>query len=125
MKQILVVDDHDEFRSIINDLLQALEPNAVVLNAANGAEGLDLAQTKHPDLILLDLQMPVMDGYEMAMALYHDETWQHAPIVIMTSTIDAGPTLVRLSQVCDGVLKKPFSLDELEAVLLQINEGRS
>lgn len=121
MKQILVVDDHDEFRSIVNDLLHALQPDAAILNAVNGAEGLALAQANHPDLILLDLQMPVMDGYELAMTLHRDVAFHSVPIILMTSARDAGPTLVRLNQVCRAVLKKPFSLGELESVLQEIS----
>ncbi|MCA9961342.1 MAG: response regulator [Anaerolineales bacterium] len=119
MNQILVVDDHDEFRSIVNDLLHVLQPNATILNASNGADGLTVAQSNHPDLILTDLQMPVMDGYELAMALRQDAALQNVPLLIMTSARDAGPTLIRLNQVCHGVLKKPFSLDDLETVLKQ------
>ena len=120
MNKILVVEDHHEFRTIVNDLLKALLPEVDVLNAANGAEGLELAQTHHPDLILLDLQMPIMDGYQMALALQQDPATKELPIVIMTNARDAGPTLVRLNQFCRGVLSKPFSLDDLSDILDKI-----
>lgn len=117
MNQILIVEDHHEFRTIVNDLLRALLPDVEVLNAPDGAQGLELARTHLPDLILLDLQMPVMDGYQMALALQQDQATKELPIVIMTNARDAGPTLVRLNQFCRGVLRKPFSLDDLSDIL--------
>lgn len=117
MKQILVVEDHEDFRSIVNVLLSVIEPAAQIWNAVNGREGVDLAKQYHPDLILLDMQMPIMDGYETAMALRQEVQTRDIPLVIMTSARDAGPTLVQLSAVCQGMLTKPFSLDELTAVI--------
>ncbi|MCA9971424.1 MAG: response regulator [Anaerolineales bacterium] len=122
MKTILVVEDHDEFRSIVNDFLQVLQPDATVHNAMDGAAGLALAQQLHPDLVLLDIHMPEKDGYQVAKQLHQDPDTRDIPIVIMTSARDAGPMLIELSHFCQGLLAKPFSFDDLSQVLAQLEE---
>ncbi|MCA9935845.1 MAG: response regulator [Ardenticatenaceae bacterium] len=117
MKRILVVEDHDEFRSIVNDLLQALLPGVQISNARNGQEGLALALAERPDLILLDIQMPVMDGYEMALALQEAYGDALPPLLAMTNARNSELTIMRMKSICKAVLMKPFSLDELEEAI--------
>lgn len=119
MNTILVVEDHEEFAEVMNDLLAVLQPQARILNARNGQEGLDLALAEKPDLIFLDIQLPVMDGYEMAQALREASPGALPPIVLMTNARDTGLTIMRMSHLSRGVLRKPFTLDELEEALQQ------
>jgi len=117
LKRVLVVEDHDEFRSIVNDLLKALLPQAQISNAHNGQEGLEMALAERPNLILLDIHMPVMDGYEMALALQEQYGQALPPLLAMTNARDGGPTILRMRSLCKIVLIKPFSLDDLEEAL--------
>lgn len=119
MNTILVVEDHEEFAEVMNDLLAVLQPQARILNARNGQEGLNLALAEKPDLIFLDIQLPVMDGYEMAQALREASPEALPPIVLMTNARDTGLTIMRMSHLSRGVLRKPFTLDELEEALQQ------
>lgn len=121
LKTILVVEDHEAFSQIVNDLLAALYPQSRVLNARNGEEGLELALAEKPDLILLDILMPVMDGYEMTLALRERLEGKLPPIVVMTNARDVELTIMRMGSACQGVLRKPFSLDELEATLAEVD----
>lgn len=117
LKTILVVEDHEAFSQIVNDLLAVLYPQARVLNARNGQEGLALALAEKPDLILLDILMPVMDGYEMALALREELDGQLPPMVVMTNARDVELTIMRMGRMSRSVLRKPFSLAELEEAL--------
>ncbi len=117
LKKILVVEDHEAFSQIVNDLLAVLHPQATVLNARNGQEGLEVALAEKPDLILLDLLMPVMDGYEMTLALREQMDGKLPPIVVMTNARDVELTIMRMGRMSSSLLRKPFSLDELEEAL--------
>jgi diguanylate cyclase (GGDEF)-like protein len=80
---VLVVDDDADMR----DYLRAvIEPWASVVTAANGDEALDLARMAMPDLILLDVQMPGMDGFDVINELKHDTTVRHIPVIFITAT---------------------------------------
>ncbi len=117
LKTILVVEDHEAFSQIVNDLLAVLYPETRVLNARNGQEGLELALAEKPDLILLDILMPVMDGYEMALALREELDSKLPPMVVMTNARDVELTIMRMGRMSRSVLRKPFSLAELEEAL--------
>ena len=85
-KTILVVEDEKSLRDAIVDILHL--KNFLPLEAKNGKEGLEIALSKHPDLILLDLLMPVMDGLTMAKKLRADEKGKTVPIIILTNLSD-------------------------------------
>ncbi len=89
-QQILIVDDSKTVRIIIRRALRAYDCD--LLEAANGAEGLELAARLRPDLILLDVTMPVMDGVEMLRYLKEDQTLSEIPVVILTA--DVAPALL-------------------------------
>lgn len=79
---VLVIDDDPDVRDFLS---LVVEPFASVIAAASGAEGLDLARMAVPDLILLDVQMPVMDGFDVINELKHDTTLRHIPVVFITA----------------------------------------
>src|SRR5947208_1289034 len=110
--RILVVDDDDSIRSFV-ELALGSEGYGVV-TAPNGARALVLATERHPDLILLDMRMPVMDGWAFARA-YRGQDGPHAPIVVITAATDAGGRAAEID--ADGFLGKPFDLDELLALV--------
>ncbi|MEW6008553.1 MAG: response regulator [Candidatus Omnitrophota bacterium] len=82
-KRILVVDDEPDFLMAIKAMLEA--NNFTVLTAVDGQEGLNLARREKPDLIVLDLMLPKMDGYKVCRFLKFDEKYQKIPIIMLTA----------------------------------------
>jgi len=85
-KIILVVEDEDPLRMVLKDVLTV--EGYGILEAKNGIEGLDMALREHPDLILLDILMPKMDGLEMLKKLREDEWGKQAPVIVLTNLSD-------------------------------------
>jgi two-component system chemotaxis response regulator CheY len=107
-RPILVVDDDEIILSTLA-LFLADEGYAVV-TAGNGQEALERAARQHLQLILLDMKMPVMDGWAFAAA-YRERPGPHAPIIVMTAARDARGRAAEIA--ADGCLAKPFDLDHL------------
>jgi CheY-like chemotaxis protein len=106
MSKLLIVDDEVAILEALTDIL-AVEGYEVA-TAANGAEGLKRASDERPDLILLDLMMPVMDGQEMLRRLKEDPTLRGIPVVVMS----AG-RVTKAELQGSRFLAKPFELDDL------------
>jgi CheY-like chemotaxis protein len=118
MKRILIIDDYRPNRIWISELIGSLHPQAQVLEAQNGREGLALAFKEQPDLILLDVHMPLMDGYETARALRAVPQTQSIPLIGMTmADQEQSPTLAHLRPFCRSILFKPFYAAQLSAAL--------
>jgi two-component system alkaline phosphatase synthesis response regulator PhoP len=114
-KKILIIDDERMIRVTTAILLK--QQNVAVMEAASGEEGIAMAKEHNPDLILLDIMMPEMDGWEVYEKLQEDEKMKQIPVVIFT----AGDYLeaenrARKEEVF-GVLRKPFRLPELLSML--------
>lgn len=103
-KTIMVVDDEERIRSLVRAYLEK-EGFRVVI-ATNGREALYLARDEKPDLILLDLMMPEMDGYEF-MRLHRQE--RETPIILLTARVEETDTVVGLELGADDYITKPFS----------------
>ena len=110
MKQILVVDDEVRIAELCRDYLE--RAGYQVTLAYNGADALSLARTRHPDLIVLDLGLPHMDGLEVTRAV---RTQSNVPIVMLTARVEESDKLVGLELGADDYLTKPFSPRELVA----------
>ncbi|MEA5537393.1 ATP-binding protein [Crocosphaera sp. XPORK-15E] len=115
---ILVVDDIQSNLDLIEAYFQETSHN--LLFARDGKEGLEMAKTYHPDLILLDLRMPFLDGYEVAKAIKKDPNTQNIPIVILTASAFQSQERDALIKLCEGFLNKPISRPELVAILKEI-----
>lgn len=85
-KIILVVEDEDPLQLVLRDVLTV--EGYEVVSAVNGVEGLEMALRDHPDLILLDILMPKMDGLEMLKKLREDEWGKKAPVIVLTNLSD-------------------------------------
>jgi CheY-like chemotaxis protein len=112
MAQILIIDDDELFRSMLGATL--VQFGHSVLEAGNGAEGLDLFRRTKPDLIITDLVMPKMEGFEVL--IYFRKHHPRAKIIVMSGgvrgqTVDFLEMATRLG--ASGVLAKPFSTDVL------------
>jgi len=115
---VLIVDDDGAIREALAELLE--DEGHTVRFAANGQEGLDVcASLPLPDLVLLDLSMPVMDGFEFAQRKQNDPTLAAIPVCVMTAAAPSSPTPTGVS----AILRKPLDLDDLLVVIRQLCEG--
>jgi two-component system, OmpR family, alkaline phosphatase synthesis response regulator PhoP len=110
MKQILVVDDEPRIAEICRDYLE--RAGFKVMIASNGTDALTLARTKQPDLVVLDLGLPKMDGLDVTRALRKRST---VPIIMLTARVEESDKLIGLELGADDYLTKPFSPKELVA----------
>ena len=105
--RILVVEDQADNRRILRDLLTSV--GYEILEAVTGDEGVTLATTQHPDLILMDIQLPGMDGYEATRRIKADPALHHIPIIAVTSYALSGDDAQAFAAGCDSYVAKPFS----------------
>lgn len=105
---VLVVDDDDSVREITMTALE-LVAKWHVLAANGGAVAVDLAQEHRPDVVLLDLMMPVMDGRATFQALRADERTRDIPIILLTAKLQVGENQAWDDMAVAGVISKPFS----------------
>ena len=108
-KKILIIEDNEQNLYLETFLLEKSEYD--VVQARNGQQGLELAASEYPDLILLDIQLPVMDGYEVARRLKQAEETKSIPIVAVTSYAMAGDRETILAIGCEGYIEKPIDPD--------------
>jgi two-component system cell cycle response regulator DivK len=109
-KTILVVDDTDWNRDL---LVQVLEDEYTVLQAVDGEQGVKAAEQDKPDLILMDLGMPVMDGWEATRKIKANDALKHIPIIAVTSHAMVGDAIDARKAGCDDYLPKPIDENEL------------
>jgi two-component system cell cycle response regulator DivK len=114
MKRIRIVEDVEFNRDLI---VQLLEDTYNVLTAADGAEGLQLAAREHPDLILMDLSLPVIDGWEATRRLKANAALHDIPIIALSAHAMMGDREKALQSGCDEYLSKPLDEDLLFAKL--------
>ncbi len=110
-KRILVVEDQEDNRQILRDLLGAAEYE--MIEAENGQEALDAVAKTKPDLILMDIQLPVMDGYEATRRIKANPEWQAIPIIVVTSYALSGDAEKARAAGCDDDVTKPYSPRQL------------
>jgi two-component system cell cycle response regulator DivK len=112
-KRILIVEDQEDNRAILRDLLSAA--GFELIEATNGAEGVELAHRERPDLILMDIQLPVIDGYEATRRIKDNAVLGSIPIIAVTSYALSGDEAKARTAGCDGYITKPFSPRQLLA----------
>jgi two-component system, cell cycle response regulator DivK len=105
--RVLYIEDNEQNLYLITFILQA--KSYEVLQARSGEDGIHLAEQSRPDLILLDIQLPEMDGYEVAKRLRSNPGLAKTPIVALTSYAMAGDREKALSSGCDGYIEKPIN----------------
>jgi CheY-like chemotaxis protein len=109
-KKILVVDDTEWNRDLV---VQLLEDEYEVVEAVDGEEGVRKAEQEKPDLILMDLGMPVMDGWEATRRIKANSELRHIPIIAVTSHAMVGDEIQAREAGCDDYLPKPIDETEL------------
>ena len=106
-KRILVVEDQEDNRQIVRDLLTSA--GYELIEAGTGEDGVALAETQHPDLILMDIQLPGLDGYEATRRIKANPALRQIPIIAVTSYALSGDDAKALAAGCDAYVTKPFS----------------
>lgn len=106
-KRVLIVEDQDDNRRILRDLLGSA--GLEVLEAINGIEGVAAAVRERPDLVLMDIQMPDMDGYEATRLIKADPDTAAIPVIVVTSYALSGDEDKAKAAGCDDYVTKPFS----------------
>jgi two-component system cell cycle response regulator DivK len=116
-KRILVIEDQEDNRRIVRDLLTSV--GYELIEAVTGEEGVTSAEDHVPDLILMDIQLPGIDGYETTRRIKGNPALQHIPIIAVTSYALSGDDVKAYEAGCNGYVSKPFSP---RALLAKIRE---
>jgi two-component system cell cycle response regulator DivK len=122
MKKILIVEDTPLNMDL---MVQLLEDNFELLKAIDGAQGLKLASEERPDLILMDLSLPVLDGWEVTRRLKNDLALAAIPVVALTAHAMEGDEESARAAGCDAYLTKPVDEDLLFQAIEQFLPGES
>jgi CheY-like chemotaxis protein len=109
-KTILIVDDTEWNREL---LVQLLEEDYNILQAVDGADGVRMTEENKPDLILMDLGMPVMDGWEATRKIKANDALKHIPVIAVTSHAMVGDEIDARKAGCDDYLSKPIDDEAL------------
>jgi two-component system cell cycle response regulator DivK len=112
VKKILIVEDVELNRDL---LVQLLEDNYQIVTATDGAAGIETAKREVPDLILMDLCLPIMDGWEATRRLKSDVRLRDIPIIVLTARAMHGDEEKARARGCDDFLTKPIDEDLLFA----------
>lgn len=108
-KSILYVEDNYENRILVRRLLQSLGYN--VLEAENARQALDLLSSNQPDLILMDINMPDVDGYTLTQQIKAMPNFRSVPVLAITANVMRGDREKTLQAGCDGYIEKPIDVD--------------
>ena len=122
-KKILIVEDEPEFREGVKIRLEA--NGYEVMEAGDGAKGLEMARGSGPDLIILDLMLPKLDGYKVARLLKFDEKYRKIPIIMLTARSQQTDKDTGLSVGVDAYLTKPFKSQELLETIVKLTQQES
>ena len=116
-KRILIVDDEEDILNVLRFRLEA--NNYEVLSASDGQEGLNKARSMKPDLIILDLMLPKLDGYKVCRMLKFDEKYKKTPIIMFTARVQKSDEKTGYEVGADAYITKPF---EPQILLKKIKE---
>lgn len=115
MTKILVIEDESDIRDAVKDWLHF--EGYEVIGAENGKQGLELIYSEHPDLVLCDISMPIMDGHEVLIELRSNPSYAQIPFVFLTAAADRESVQTGMNLGADDYLTKPFShTDIVDAV---------
>jgi two-component system cell cycle response regulator DivK len=121
--RVLIVEDNEKNMKVLRDLMQL--QGYRTLEARDGISGLEVARSEHPDLILMDVQLPVMDGYEVTRRMKADETTRDIPVVAVTSFAMKGEEERARAAGCDAYLNKPINIHMLVTTVKKYLSGRA
>lgn len=107
MSTILLIEDHEDNRRIVRDLVAST--TYALIEAATGEDGVAMVATHHPDLILMDIQLPGIDGYEATRQIRANPDFASIPIIAVTSYALSGDDVKAREAGCDDYVTKPYS----------------
>lgn len=116
-KTVLIVEDNELNMKLFNDLLEA--HGYATLKTANGVEAIELARRHHPDLILMDIQLPEVSGLEVTKWIKEDEAIRDIPVIAITAFAMKGDEERILEGGCEAYLSKPISVAKFLATVRQ------
>lgn len=119
--KILVVEDNTDFRHFMVDFLSH---NYQIMAASNGQEGLDMMKDYSPDLIISDVMMPLVDGFELCRAVKTNLKLSHIPIILLTAKVNDESRVIGYKSGADSYITKPFNMDVLLVRIKQLIEQR-
>ena len=118
--KILIVEDNPVNRFLANSILKKIAPNAKLISAVNGAEAIKKFKKNKPDIIFMDIQMPILSGIEAAIAIRElEEVPAHTPIIALTARALKNEREKCLAIGMDDYLTKPIVLEDLRSVLFK------
>ena len=112
---IIIVEDKKELSSFLKESLQESFKNVYV--AGDGEEAIEIINQKHPDIIVSDIMMPKMNGYELCKKIKEDIATSHIPVILLTARGDLDSTTIGYKLGADAYLAKPFDMELLLAVI--------
>jgi two-component system, cell cycle response regulator DivK len=115
--RILMVEDLEDNRQIVRDLMASV--GYELLEAVDGAEGVAMAISARPDVILMDIQLPIIDGYEATRQIKANPALRHIPIIAVTSFALSDDEPRAAAAGCDAYITKPFSPKQLLSTIHQ------
>ena len=117
-KKILVVDDEMYMLNVVK--MRLIANGYEVITASDGLEGLNAARREKPDLMILDVMLPKMDGFKVCRMLKFDDQYQHIPIILFTARVQEADKEIGNAQGADAYLTKPYKPEELLAKIREI-----
>jgi len=121
VKTVLVVDDEPTIRTLVNAILE--DSDVRIVEAADGPQALDMARRYRPDLVLLDVVMPRMDGFAVCQRMKAEQSTAAVPVLLLTALVQESDHQRARSVGADGIVQKPFSPAALRATVETMLEG--
>lgn len=118
---ILYIEDNAENRMLVRRVLEA--EGYRVIEARDGIQGLGYLQSETPDLVLMDINLPEMDGYEVTMRLKQMPLMADVPVVAITANVMKGDREKTFAAGCDGYISKPIDIDSLPGQVAKFLRG--
>lgn len=119
--RVLVIEDNEQNMYLVSFILE--KNGCEVLQARNGLDGVKMAVENEPDLILLDIQLPVMDGYSVARAIRKEPTLKNTPMVAVTSYAMPGDRDQAMQAGCTGYIEKPIDPETFMSQVEHFTKG--
>lgn len=123
MARILAADDDPLSIKLLNFRLRSVGHE--VISAVNGGEALEIATREKPDLVLLDIMMPVMNGFQVLRKLKSQEETKNIPVIMLTSKVQEKDVVFGIETGAEDYITKPFSFAELNARVNRVLASRS
>lgn len=111
MKIALIIEDNLEIRENTSEILELAGYSVIMAN--DGKEGVDIASTKRPDIILCDIMMPEMNGYDVIKQLKSNKATSEIPFIYVTASAEKSEIKLAMEMGADGYVRKPFDVSEL------------